>query len=167
MINKLNSDNYRMLQILKQIYQTQKWQNNFINNSKRKIRMPNTNPYEVLRDRLITLYTLNDYQWFEALVSLPLSGDQKPSHLMITNRGTVSSTSPSQNPFSSSPWEGIPVPVGSIRSMGTRQWIAGNHVPCRKTSSPAGGTPRITCRFSSSSFHSRGDLLFLPHLHEG
>ena len=28
------------------------------------------------------LYTLNDYQWFEALVTLPLSGDQKPSHLM-------------------------------------------------------------------------------------
>ena len=33
-------------------------------------------------ERLITLYTLNDYQRFEALVSLPLSGDQKPSHLM-------------------------------------------------------------------------------------
>ena len=31
---------------------------------------------------LITLYTLNDYQRFEALVSLPLSVDQKPSHLM-------------------------------------------------------------------------------------
>ena len=30
----------------------------------------------------MTLYTLNDYQCFEALVSLPLSGDQKPSHLM-------------------------------------------------------------------------------------
>ena len=30
----------------------------------------------------LTLYTLNDYQRFEALVSLPLSGDQKPSHLM-------------------------------------------------------------------------------------
>ena len=28
------------------------------------------------------LYTLNDYQRFEALVSLPLSGDQKPSHLI-------------------------------------------------------------------------------------
>ena len=25
---------------------------------------------------------LNDYQCFEALISLPLSGDQKPSHLM-------------------------------------------------------------------------------------
>ena len=30
----------------------------------------------------MTLYTLNDYHCFEALVSLPLSGDQKPSHLM-------------------------------------------------------------------------------------
>ena len=39
-------------------------------------------PYGVLCERLITLYTLNDYQRFEALVSLPLSGDQKPSHLM-------------------------------------------------------------------------------------
>ena len=39
-------------------------------------------PYEVLQERLITLYTLKDYQRFEALVSLPLSVDKKPSHLM-------------------------------------------------------------------------------------
>ena len=39
-------------------------------------------PYGVLRECLITLYTLNDYQRFDALVSLPLSRDQKPSHLM-------------------------------------------------------------------------------------
>ena len=38
--------------------------------------------YRVLHERLITLYTLNAYQRFKALVSLPLSGDQKPSHLM-------------------------------------------------------------------------------------
>ena len=43
---------------------------------------PAGNPYEVLRECLITIYTMNDYQRFEALVSLPLSGDQKPSHLM-------------------------------------------------------------------------------------
>ena len=43
---------------------------------------PAGDPYGVLRERLITLYTVNDYQRFEALVSLPLSGDQKPSHLM-------------------------------------------------------------------------------------
>ena len=43
---------------------------------------PAGNPYKVLRECLITLYKLNDYQCFEALVSLPLSGDQKPSHLM-------------------------------------------------------------------------------------
>ena len=43
---------------------------------------PAGDPYGVLRERLITLYTLNDYQRLEALVSLPLSGDQKPSHLM-------------------------------------------------------------------------------------
>ena len=43
---------------------------------------PAGDPYGVLRERLITLYSLNDYQRFEALVSLPLTGDQKPSHLM-------------------------------------------------------------------------------------
>ena len=43
---------------------------------------PARDPYGVLSERLITLYTLNDYQRFKALVSLPLSGDQKPSHLM-------------------------------------------------------------------------------------
>ena len=43
---------------------------------------PARTPYEVLKDRLITLYSLNDYQRLKALVSLPLSGDQKPSHLM-------------------------------------------------------------------------------------
>ena len=43
---------------------------------------PAGDPYGVLQERLITLYTMNEYQQFEALVSLPLSGDQKPSHLM-------------------------------------------------------------------------------------
>ena len=43
---------------------------------------PKDDPYQVLRDRLVRLYTLNDYQRFESLVSLSLSGDQKPSHLM-------------------------------------------------------------------------------------
>ena len=33
---------------------------------------PAGDPYGVLRECLITLYTLNDYQRFEALVSLPL-----------------------------------------------------------------------------------------------
>ena len=61
----------------------------------------------------------------------------------------------------------LPEPVGSIRNMEIRQSTAGNHVPCRKTRSPAGGTPRPTCWFSSSSFCSRRDLLFFPHLPEG
>ena len=43
---------------------------------------PAEDPNGVLREHLITLYMLNDYQGFKALVSLPLSGDQKPSHLM-------------------------------------------------------------------------------------
>ena len=43
---------------------------------------PADDPYEVLKERLTTLYSLNDYQRFEALVSLRLTGDQKPSHLM-------------------------------------------------------------------------------------
>ena len=38
--------------------------------------------YEVLKECLTTLYSFNDYQRFEALVSLLLTGDQKPSHLM-------------------------------------------------------------------------------------
>ena len=42
---------------------------------------PAGDPYEVLWEQLITLYSLNNYQRFEALVSLPLSGDQKPLHL--------------------------------------------------------------------------------------
>ena len=43
---------------------------------------PAGDPYGVLRERLITLYMLKDYQRLEALGSFPLSGDQKPSHLM-------------------------------------------------------------------------------------
>ena len=43
--------------------------------------LPAGDPYEVLRERLIMLYKLNDYQIFEALVSL-LSRDHKPLHLM-------------------------------------------------------------------------------------
>ena len=39
-------------------------------------------PYEVLKARLVKTYALNDYQRFESLISLPLSGNQKPSHLM-------------------------------------------------------------------------------------
>ena len=43
---------------------------------------PRDDPYLVLRTRLVRLFTLNEYQRFEALVSLSLSGDQKPSYLM-------------------------------------------------------------------------------------
>ena len=43
---------------------------------------PAGDPYRVLRERLITLYSLNDYQRFKAFVSLLLTGDQRPSHLM-------------------------------------------------------------------------------------
>ena len=44
---------------------------------------PAGKPYKVLKDRLTTLYSLNNYQRFVALVSLPLTGNQKPSHLML------------------------------------------------------------------------------------
>ena len=37
---------------------------------------PAGDPYGVLREHLIALYKLNNYQHFEALVSLPLSGEQ-------------------------------------------------------------------------------------------
>ena len=47
------------------------------------IRAPPTEDlYGVLQEPLITLYMLNKYQRFEALVSFPLSGDGKPFHLM-------------------------------------------------------------------------------------
>ena len=43
---------------------------------------PAGDSYEVLKEHLTTLYSLNDYQRFEALFSLPLTRDEKPSHLM-------------------------------------------------------------------------------------
>ena len=43
---------------------------------------PASKPYVVFKSRLDKTYALNDYQRFESLISLPLSGDQKPSHLM-------------------------------------------------------------------------------------
>ena len=43
---------------------------------------PARTPSKVFKDRLITLYSLNDCQRFEALVSLPISRDQKHPHLM-------------------------------------------------------------------------------------
>ena len=43
---------------------------------------PRDDHYLVLRTRLVRLFNLNEYQRFEALVSLSLSGDQKPSYLM-------------------------------------------------------------------------------------
>ena len=43
---------------------------------------PSIDPYKVLKAKLISLYSLNNYQRFEALVSLPLTRDQKPLHVM-------------------------------------------------------------------------------------
>ena len=43
---------------------------------------PAGDPFEVLKGRLTTLYSPINYQRFEALVSLPLTGDQKPALLM-------------------------------------------------------------------------------------
>ena len=43
---------------------------------------PASKPYEVFKSRLDKTYALNDYQRFESLISLPIFGDQKPSHLM-------------------------------------------------------------------------------------
>ena len=42
---------------------------------------PARDPYKVLKECLTTLYSLKDYQRFETLVSLLLTGDQKPCHL--------------------------------------------------------------------------------------
>ena len=43
---------------------------------------PARTPYKVLKESFIILYSLNNYNGFEALVSLPLTRSQKPSHLM-------------------------------------------------------------------------------------
>ena len=43
---------------------------------------PASETYKVLKAQLVKTYGLNDYQRFKSLISLPLSGDQKPSHLM-------------------------------------------------------------------------------------
>ena len=43
---------------------------------------PAAGPYEALKNRLLKLFTLDDYQRYEAISNLPLSGDMKPSKLM-------------------------------------------------------------------------------------
>ena len=41
-----------------------------------------SDPYKALRRRLIQMYTLSDFQRYQALKSLPLLSDQRPSELM-------------------------------------------------------------------------------------
>ena len=43
---------------------------------------PSSDPYEALKSRLLRLFALDDYQRYEAISNLPLSGDMKPSKLM-------------------------------------------------------------------------------------
>ena len=43
---------------------------------------PSSEPYEALKQRLLKLFALDDFQRYEAISSLPLSGDMKPSKLM-------------------------------------------------------------------------------------
>ena len=43
---------------------------------------PSSEPYEALKQRLLRLFALDDFQRYEAISSLPLSGDMKPSKLM-------------------------------------------------------------------------------------
>ena len=43
---------------------------------------PTSNPYQHLKDWLLRMYVLTDYARFEAISSLPLSGDMLPSALM-------------------------------------------------------------------------------------
>ena len=43
---------------------------------------PALNPYQHLKDWLLRMYALTDYACFEAISSLPLSGDMLPSALM-------------------------------------------------------------------------------------
>ena len=41
-----------------------------------------SDPYQALKNWLLKLFALDDYQRYEAITSLPLSGDMKPSKLM-------------------------------------------------------------------------------------
>ena len=43
---------------------------------------PAAGPYEALKNRLLKLFTLEDFQRNEAISNLPSSGDMKPSKLM-------------------------------------------------------------------------------------
>ena len=43
---------------------------------------PSSEPYEALKNRLLKLFALDDYQRYKAISNLPLSGDMKPSKLM-------------------------------------------------------------------------------------
>ncbi|XP_023336000.1 uncharacterized protein LOC111707176 [Eurytemora carolleeae] len=43
---------------------------------------PSLDPYEALKTRLLRLFALDDYQRYEAICNLPLSGNMKPSKLM-------------------------------------------------------------------------------------
>ena len=43
---------------------------------------PSSDGYEALKSRLLRLFALDDYQMYEAISNLPLSGDMKPSKLM-------------------------------------------------------------------------------------
>ena len=43
---------------------------------------PSSEPYEALKQRLLKLFALAAFQRYEAISSLPLSGDMKPSKLM-------------------------------------------------------------------------------------
>lgn len=46
------------------------------------IRSPPADPYEQLKKRLIEMYTMNDFQRYLAMMSLPSLSDQRPSELM-------------------------------------------------------------------------------------
>ena len=46
------------------------------------VRAPPADPYAALRRRLIQMYSLSDFQRYQALQSLPLLSDQRPSELM-------------------------------------------------------------------------------------
>ena len=43
---------------------------------------PSSEPYKALKQRLLKLFALDDFQRYEAISSLPLSGDMKPSKVM-------------------------------------------------------------------------------------
>ena len=102
---------------------------------------PNNNPYGHLKDDLLWMYAFMDYVHYEAITSLPLSGDMLPSTLM-SKKDALSLTPPS----ASCPSDSLDL-CWYHRNQNDRAQKC--RAPCfgGETSFPAGGCFHPTCWF--------------------